>query len=62
MCLLYFVMVCEYVEKCRKCGGGLKWVCTAQVPKKRVGDHRVCLDPVVNKCVVYERAKAGEEK
>lgn len=55
-------MACKYVEKCRKCGGGLKWHCTAAVPKKRIINTKFCLDPVKSNCAVYERAMASEKK
>lgn len=55
-------MVCKYVEKCKKCGGGLKWVCTATVPKKRIMNRVPCLNPTVDNCAVYKRAITGEKK
>ena len=47
-------MVCYYVEICRKCGGGKKWLCMAAIPPKRVKERKVCLDPVASECTLYE--------
>lgn len=46
-------MVCYYVELCKKCGGGRKWLCGASIPPKRIKDRNFCRDPVKNECPIY---------
>ena len=54
-------MVCEYVEKSRCCSG-VRWFCTAVVPKKRIRSKAPCLDPVVSACPRYVSIMESEAK
>ena len=54
-------MVCEYVEK-SKCCSGVRWFCTAVVPKKRIRSKAFCLDPAKSGCPRYVSVMEGEAK